>query len=287
MDRLLFQHLGIFGVGLLGGSLGLALKNLFPSIRIVGIGRSKERLQTALNRGAIDEFTCDPASISPRLDALVLCTPVRMVPTALQAALPALESNAIVTDVGSTKATLVRECESIVEGRGHFVGSHPMAGSHKTGVEAARADLFHNKICVVTRTERSHPPALETVIALWRVVGMRIVQLNPAEHDRLTAFSSHLPHLIASALCHAAKSQGKEIDPVLGNGFRDTTRIAQGDPAMWVDICLENREAIRVSLLSFQQILKDLYDRIDSADEAAIRDFLEQAQRWKRRKRSS
>jgi len=287
MDQIPFQHLGIYGVGLLGGSLGLALKGLFPSLRIVGIGRSKERLQTALDRGAIDEFTCDPASVSPRLDALVLCTPVRMVPTALQTALPALETNAIVTDVGSTKAILVRECESVMEGRGYFVGSHPMAGSHKTGMEAARADLFQKKICIVTRTERSYPPAVEAVIVLWRVVGMRIVQLDPAEHDRLTAFSSHLPHLIASALCHAAKSQGKEIDPVLGNGFRDTTRIAQGDPAMWVDICLENREAIRDSLQSFQRILKDLCNRIDSADETAIRDFLEQAQRWKKRKRSS
>ena len=282
-----FRRIGIYGVGLLGGSLGLALKRIFSDLEIVGIGRSEERLQKAVDVGAIDRFSCDPSSVTPLLDLLVLCTPVRLVPKVLESSLSSLKPNAVVTDVGSTKEVLVRDCEDVASGKCHFVGSHPMAGSHKTGVDAAQADLFQNKICIVTQTNASHAPSVESVVALWKATGMRVVQMAPDDHDRLTAFSSHLPHLAAAALCHAAKSQGEAIEPVLGNGFRDTTRIALGDPSMWVDICLENRPALVESLDSLQSVLSDLRNRIESNDESGVRDFLTQAQQWKKRKRSS
>lgn len=275
-----FRSLGIYGVGLLGGSLGLALKAISPELEIVGIGRSESRLLTAKQLGSIDRYTCDPSTLDEPLDGLILCTPVRLVPKAFQSMIGALTQNALVTDVGSAKGILTRDCEDIAEGRCYFVGSHPMAGSHETGVEAARADLFEGRVCVVTETPRSHKPAVEKIVNLWKRLGMKTVRMSPALHDQLTAYSSHLPHLVAAALCQAARTQGKEIEPVLGNGFLDTTRIAQGDPSMWVDICLDNRKSILGSLLTLRTVLTDLYCAIESSDEEAIRAFLTQAQEW-------
>ncbi len=285
MDDLPFKRIGIYGVGLLGGSLGLALKETSLDVEIIGIGRSDERLKMALDKGVIDSYTCDPGEISPLLDALVICTPVRLAPKALISTWPSLTENAVITDVGSTKDMLVHGCEAAA-GKRFFVGSHPMAGSHKTGVSAARADLFNNKICVVTETENSNAPSVESIVQLWQLIGMRVIRMSPTDHDRLAAHSSHLPHIIASAMCHSALTQGKDIEPVLGDGFRDSTRIAQGDPSMWVDICLENRDAILNALQSLQSIISNFYDSIDASDENAIRSFLTEARDWKKQTKS-
>lgn len=261
----------------------MALKNVQPSLGVIGIGRSPQRLEIAKDRGAIDAFTCEPGSISPPLDALVVCTPVRMTDLSVQAALPSLKPYGIITDVGSTKAALVRRCEERAGGKAYFVGSHPMAGSHETGVMAAKADLFNDRICIVTETSRSDPDAVETVVSLWRSVGMRIVRLSPEEHDRLTAFSSHLPHLVASALCHTARTMGADIEPVIGSGFQDTTRIAAGDPSLWLDICLDNRERVLEAIDSMQAVLGNLRRSLDAGDETAVMDFLRSAFEWKKR----
>lgn len=285
-SQLPFQRLGIVGVGLLGGSLGLALKSRAPDIHITGIGRSEERLAEALRRGAIDQYALGSAVIAPPLDALVICTPVRLVPAALRTALPSLAPQALVTDVGSTKAGLVRQCEELAEDAVWFIGSHPIAGSHKTGVQAAKANLFHNKVCVVTATSRSHPPALEAITGLWRFLGMKVIHMDPGEHDRFLAFSSHLPHIAAAALCHAAMGKGKPIEALLGKGFRDTTRVAGGDPGLWLDICMENRESLRDSLLVLRRWITDFLSWLDRGDEAAILQFLTEAQKWKKNTRS-
>ncbi|MFB3784938.1 MAG: prephenate dehydrogenase [bacterium] len=285
-SQLPFQRLGIVGVGLLGGSLGLALKSRAPDIQITGIGRSEERLAAALRRGAIDQYALGSAVIDPPLDALVICTPVRLVPAALRTALPSLAPQALVTDVGSTKAGLVRQCEELAEDAVWFIGSHPIAGSHQTGVQAAKANLFHNKVCVVTATGRSHPPALEAITGLWRFLGMKVIHMDPGEHDHFLAFSSHLPHIAAAALCHAAMGKGKSIEALLGRGFRDTTRVAGGDPGLWLDICMENRESLRDSLLVLQRWIADFLSWLDHGDEAAILQFLAEAQEWKKNIRS-
>ncbi|HOJ59744.1 MAG TPA: prephenate dehydrogenase/arogenate dehydrogenase family protein [bacterium] len=280
-----FHRLGIAGVGLLGGSLGLALKSRAPRLHIVGIGRSEERLAEALHRGAIDQYTRDPAALDPPLDAVVLCTPVRLVPVSLRSVLPALAPHALVTDVGSTKAGIVRQCEAIAGNAVWFIGSHPIAGSHKTGVQAARANLFHNKICIVTPTPRSHPPALEAVTGLWRFLGMKVICMDPEAHDAFLAVSSHLPHIAAAALCHTAKAKGSRIETLLGTGFRDTTRVAEGDPTLWLDICLENREPLLEALRGYRQVLDNFLSQLERGDEEALLHFLTDAQEWKKRAR--
>jgi len=270
-------------VGLLGGSLGLALKTVSPTVEIVGIGRSEQRLQLAQDRNAIDAWTCQPDSINPPLDALVVCTPVRLAAQTIRTTLPSLKPDALITDVGSTKATLVHACEDQTNGRARFVGSHPMAGSHESGILAAKADLFEDKICIVTETESSDPDAVEAISKLWRSIGMRVVRMTPEEHDRLTAFSSHLPHLTASALCQTARAIGETIEPVLGTGFHDTTRIAAGDPTMWLDICFENRERILDSIDSMTSVLGGLRRSLETKDEGAVLEFLRSAYEWKKR----
>ncbi len=276
------NQVGIYGVGLLGGSLGMALKDIYPDINIVGIGRSEERLEEARRQGAIDSFTCDPANITPRLDTLFICTPVRRVTENLQQTLPSLKPDAIVTDVGSTKALLVRQCEEIAENRVRFIGSHPIAGSHKTGVKHAYKDLYRQRTCVVTETNRSEPEAVETVCSVWKAIGMNVVRMSPEMHDRLTARSSHLPHLVAAALCHVVRTMGENVKPVLGSGFRDTTRIAAGDPGMWLDISVENRKEILASLESMMGILRDLHNQLEKGEEESIVNFLKEAQIWKK-----
>ncbi|MEW6237046.1 MAG: prephenate dehydrogenase/arogenate dehydrogenase family protein [Candidatus Omnitrophota bacterium] len=276
-----FHRIGIYGIGLLGGSLGMALKALHPDAAIIGIGRSPERLEEAKRLGAVDSYTCEPGKIDPPLDLLVICTPVRMVPGHLEQTLASMNPGAVATDVGSTKADVVRRCEEIAGNRIRFIGSHPIAGSHKTGVGAAQKDLFENKVCVVTETERTDPAALEAVCELWRSIGMRVTRLTPEIHDFLLARSSHLPHLAASALCHVIQKAGPEIEPVLGTGFRDATRIAAGDPGMWLDICMENQKEILDSLASLRDVLDDIRRWLETGDEKAIYAFLQQAQDWK------
>lgn len=276
------RRIGIYGVGLLGGSLGLALKGLDPDLEITGIGRSPERLEKAVRLKAIDNHTRDPAAIPGSLDFLVICTPVRLVPQNLAQALPAMKPGGLVTDVGSTKEIVVRECERAAGPWAAFVGSHPMAGSHKTGVEAARADLFKDKCCVITPTPRTADGAMEAVREFWGLLGMKTVVMPPGLHDRLTARSSHLPHLVASTLCRLVKRMDPRIKDVLGNGFHDTTRIAAGDPGMWLDIVLENKAEILGSLKDFRGLLRELEEWIENGDEDQILGFLEEAQSWKR-----
>lgn len=276
-----FERIGIYGVGLLGGSLGMAIKRRWPKAHVTGIGRSVHRLAEAVRRNAIDAFTCDPNTISRSLDFLVICTPVRVVHEHFEHTLPAMRDGALITDVGSAKADIVRRCEAIAGARCRFVGSHPMAGSHQTGIEAARADLFEERVCVLTPTARTDSFACDQVASFWEDIGMRVVSMPPEQHDRLTARSSHLPHLAASALCQVARRQGDAIRPVIGKGFDDSTRIAAGDSGLWVDICVDNRAEILQALREYRDEVDLLINALENNNEDALYVFLEAAQTWK------
>ncbi|MDP8245674.1 MAG: prephenate dehydrogenase/arogenate dehydrogenase family protein [Candidatus Hinthialibacter antarcticus] len=280
-DLPFFQRIGIYGVGLLGGSVGLAIKRRWPQAQVVGIGRSVERLNEAVQCGAVDEISTQPDAIEPKLDALILCTPVRLIPENFKQTLASLTPNAVVTDVGSTKDELVAQCEAVAGNRVRFVGSHPMAGSHETGVAAARAELLDGRVCIVTPNETSDAEAVKLTLEFWQELGMRVTEMSPADHDRLTAHSSHLPHLTAKALCRVAEAQGDAILPVVGTGFHDTTRLAAGSPDIWFDICLDNQSAICDALTALSDELISLKKLIESGDEAGLREFLEKAKAWK------
>ncbi len=276
------KHIGIYGVGLLGGSLGKAVKHLYPSCKITGIGRSKEKLDKAVELHAIDERCCNPPFLpQDQLDLLVLCTPVNLIATHLRETIHAVKPNGFITDVGSTKSLLVQACENATPHNKYFIGSHPMAGSHESGIEAARHDLFTGKVCIVTPTKNSHEDAARQIISFWQGLGMRPLSLPPNVHDQLTARSSHLPHLMAAALCKVAEQQDGELVNIIGDGFRDTTRIAAGDPNIWLNICLENRLELVQSLEEMKQVVGNLQTWIQNEDHDSLETFLRQTQAWK------
>jgi prephenate dehydrogenase len=203
--------------------------------------------------------------------------------------LPALKSGAIVTDVGSVKASVVQELEPLfAKANAHFVGSHPMAGGEKMGVSAARADLFEKAVCVVTPSAQSNANAVKSVENFWREIGSRVIKLSPETHDELVSRSSHLPHVIAAELANYVLSptHAKEQALLCANGFRDTTRIASGSPEMWRDISLANQKNLSRVLRIFIEGLEEFRHALDDGDTKAIEEFFEQAKKRRDKWRS-
>ena len=276
------RKITIIGVGLLGGSIGLAVKRrkLVPAGGIAGFVRRTASLNDCEKAGAVDFATTDLLAAVWDTDLVILCTPLAQMRPRVEEMLPALKRGAIVTDVGSVKASVVRELESLVAKAGaHFVGSHPMAGAEKTGVGAANADLFRNAVCVVTPTKKSNPAAVRRVEQFWKSLGARTLRLAPAQHDLLVSRSSHLPHVVAATLAshilHPA--QPKQQAVLCANGFRDTTRIASGSPEMWRDIALANRKNLAGSLDAFISDLQRFRRAVARADAKTITTFFETA----------
>ena len=247
------HRITIWGVGLIGGSLGLALKkNGFQGQR-VGLGRNIGRLEKALQYDAVDVVTTEMAEGLRGSDLVVLCTPVELVPVLVQHIIEVVGSQQpmVLTDVGSTKSVLVQTVEAQLREHGlntiSFVGGHPMAGSHETGVGAARATLFENATCIVTPTESTDSDSLQQVRSLWEFVGAVPHLLSPEIHDLLIGAASHLPHLIASLLTNTVANVETEHHKALdftATGFRDSTRIAAGSPDLWTGIFSQNRDVL-------------------------------------------
>jgi prephenate dehydrogenase len=282
-----WKKVTLVGVGLLGGSLGLALKRRRLAGEVCGFVRRKASVGECRRVGAVDWATLELWKAVSGADLVVLCTPLAQMRELVEQMVPSLKRGAIVTDVGSVKGSVVRELEGMVAGAGgHFVGSHPMAGAEKMGVAAAREDLFERAVCVVTPTRRSNKAAVKKVEQLWKAVGARVLRLSPQAHDDLVSRSSHLPHLIAATLANAVLDPGRppQQKALCANGFRDTTRIASGSPEMWRDIVIANRRNLSGALGSLVKELRKLQGVIRRGDDVAISDFLAQAKarrdRW-------
>ncbi len=267
-------RISILGVGLLGGSVGLAAKSMIKSCQVVGYGHRTSTLQTAISVGAIDHAESNPLAAVRNAQLVVLCTPVSVFDTLLRQIAPALTPGTIVTDVGSTKRSVVTLAHEILPRKVHFVGSHPMAGSEKRGVEFARPDLFQNSICITTPTRRTSRQALTFVENFWKTLGMNLVRLTPDTHDRLLADISHLPHALAAALITMQQDDGL---PLAGKGFLDSTRIAGGDGALWRDILLDNRDNLRASIARLRKQLEILDSLLDDTQGQAFADWLNHA----------
>ena len=266
----------VVGVGLLGGSAGLAAKAADERIRVVGVGRRKSSLDKALDMGAIDHATLDTAEGVADAEVVVLAAPLAAYAPHMQAMGAALARSAVVTDVGSTKSLVVRLAEKILGRGGPFVGSHPMAGGERTGVQYARADLFVNAVCIVTPTSRTPPGRVRRVEAFWKMLGAITRRMTPAAHDRAVARVSHLPHLLAALI---VAIQGRGSMDLAGGGFLDTTRIASGSPAMWREIVLTNRSAMLAAIDDTDEQLMALRDMIELGDGPGIERFLARAKK--------
>ncbi len=270
------KHVTIVGVGLLGGSIGLALKAQYPDIEVAGVGRRQKSLDEALAIGAIDTAHFDAAQPAAKSDLIILATPVGAFARYLSDIAGVLKRGALVTDVGSTKATVVRMASSILGPAGPFVGSHPMAGSELKGPTFARADLFAGATCIVTPTPKTPAGLARRTEKLWRDMGMKTVQMTPAAHDRALARVSHLPHAVAGLLMMLPDKADLAVS---ASGFRDTTRLASGDPEMWRDILMTNRKAMLAAVDKLDENLMILRDLLDASDAKGIERFLTNAKK--------
>ncbi len=268
-----FQKITIIGVGLLGGSIGLAARKNRAAKEIAGFVRNAKNISECEKSGATDFATTDLLAAVSNSDLVILCTPLaQMFPLAKQF-LPALKRGAIVTDVGSVKAGVVLELDSLFQKSGaHFVGSHPMAGAEKTGVAAARENLFENAVCVLTPTKKSSAAAVRKLEQFWKSLGARILKLDAAQHDLLVSRSSHLPHVVAATLANLVLNPGNPPaqTQLCATGFRDTTRIASGSPEMWRDIALANRKNLSRSVGAFVAELKKFQAVLKSGEAKAL-----------------
>lgn len=278
-----FPTLAVVGVGLIGGSIARAARQRGIADRVIGIGRSRERLSDAMRAGVIDSAAADAneaQAAAAEAALVVVCTPVDRIADDVIALVPTLRPGSLITDAGSTKAAICRTIQRGQTGSVPFVGSHPLAGSEKGGWEHAESVLFEGRVCVVTPVERTPPDALERVSAFWRALGMRVRAMTPEDHDQALALTSHLPHLAAAAL--AALLSECEAD-LAASGFRDTTRIAAGDPDLWTAIFLQNAEPVldQASLLIEQ--LREFQRAIRQGDAGRIRQLLEEGREGRRR----
>ncbi|MEM6799022.1 MAG: prephenate dehydrogenase/arogenate dehydrogenase family protein [Planctomycetota bacterium] len=270
------KRLVVVGVGLIGGSIALAAKRHGAASEVVGVVRSQASLERAGACGVADELTTDLPAAVAEADLILACTPVGQVAETLLSAAAACPESAILTDAGSTKAGIVAEVEQGLAASNAsptFVGCHPLAGNHQTGPESARADLLEDRVVVVAPTNATPAPTIDLVTRFWQAIGATVVKMSPAEHDASLARTSHLPHVIAAALAAATPEETLRL---AGTGWRDTTRIAAGDAALWRDILTANRAEVLAALDSFDQQLAAFRTALATGDDDGLQQLLNQ-----------
>ncbi len=280
MNSSTLNKLVIFGVGLIGGSVALALKRRHPQLHIVGLGRTGDSLQSALDLHVIDEIQSNVASALLEADIAIIAAPVAQTADILRLIKPHLGANTVITDVGSTKSDVIAGArEMLGEQYPQFVAGHPIAGAEKSGVSAAKADLFDGKNIVLTPTTDTQSQALQYVQKLWGDCGANVSQMTAEQHDSIFAAVSHLPHLLAFALVNdlASRPNAKQLFDFAASGFRDFTRIAGSHPEMWRDISLANREALLKELDTYQTELNQLKTLLTNNDGYGLQTLFERA----------
>ena len=281
---LIIKRLAVIGAGLIGGSFALALREAGAVEKIVGIDSDRSNLDLALSLGLVDEICEDACRGVSDADVVFISVPVCSISSVLRSIAPALPSDCIVTDGGSVKAAIVSECDALIPAGCSFVGGHPIAGTEHSGASAAFAGLYRGKRCVLTPGTTSDARAFDTVASLWAAAGAVVCKMEAGHHDRIFAEISHLPHAIAYTLVHAvgtADVEGENVLSYTAGGFRDFTRIASSDPAMWRDISLMNRDALLASIDGFTASLAELRKRIDSGDSAGLTEFFTTAKKFR------
>jgi prephenate dehydrogenase len=274
-----FQKVTVAGVGLLGGSLALALKKSGLASRVAGLVRRSASIAECEALRVVDHATRNPRRAAEHADLIVLCTPLAAMEPLVASMLPAIRPGAIVTDVGSVKSPVVERLEPLLASVGaHFVGSHPMAGNERTGPSAAHPDLFRDAVCLITPTAKTSPTALRHVHDLWKALGGRPLRLRPDVHDELVSRASHLPHVVATELANYVLSpiHRKEQRLVCATGFRDTTRVASGSAEVWRDIAIANRENLSRTLQVFIEGLQEVRHALDAGAADVLLEFFEQ-----------
>lgn len=276
----MIDRLAILGVGLIGGSLASALRARGQVREVIGCGRDEDNLRRGVELGVIDRYTFDPAVAVAHADMVVVAVTLGATAEVLARLAPALPPRAVLTDAGSTKQSVAAAARAALgTAWPRFVPGHPIAGGERSGVEAARADLYVRHRVILTPTPDTDPAALAAVRAMWTAVEAEVIEMDAAHHDAVLAATSHLPHMLAYALvdCLAGMGESGEIFDYAAGGFRDFTRIASSNPEMWRDIALHNREALAAACARFETTFTDLRQALDAGDGAALRDMFARA----------
>jgi prephenate dehydrogenase len=277
---MLFQRVAVVGVGLIGGSFALALKQAKACGHVVGVGRSAANLKLALARGVIDSTATDPALAAEGADLVLVAAPVGQFEKIFRAVAGSLKADAIVTDAGSTKRDVVAAARRALKKKiGQFVPAHPIAGAEKSGAGAANAELFRGRRVVITPLKENPPSSVEKVNQAWSSCGARTSQMTPEQHDAVFAAVSHLPHLLAYALVHEVngRKNAAELFSFAAGGFRDFTRIASSHPEMWRDICVANADKLGAELASFSKKLAAVKKLLSRGDAKALEKLFSEA----------
>jgi prephenate dehydrogenase len=277
-----YDTVAIVGVGLIGGSIGLALRERKLARRIIGIGRRQTSLDAARKIGAIDHGVTNLATGVAEAQLLIVATPVDTIAERIVQASAAVPPDCLITDAGSTKEEIVAKVDAALAARRggpRFIGSHPLAGDHRTGPEHARGDMFEGRMVVVTPTEATRPAAVTEASGFWQSLGANVTSMPPEKHDAALALTSHLPHLVAIAL--AASTPAKFL-PLTASGWRDTTRIAGADPKIWQPIFTANREHVLGALDTISDVLGGLRESLEHGDNETLIATLEAAARKER-----
>lgn len=277
-----WKKITLLGVGLMGGSLGKALRARHLADSVVGWVRRKATISEAINCAALDHATLDLQEAVSESDLLVLCTPLGVMDEILKKALPFLHPKTLITDVGSAKKVICDRIElCLTNSPNLFIGSHPMAGAEKSGVSEASEDLFEDALCIITPTDSAPNDAVNQIAGLWKNVGAKVKKMSPEKHDASVSKTSHLPHVVASILAKYILNHDSDDEQRLlcASGFRDTTRIAAGETSIWKDILNQNGKALTSVLDEFLDELKQFRNAIEKADELHIEKVLHEARR--------
>ena len=284
---MLFERVAILGVGLIGGSFALALKEARACGHVVGAGRNSANLTLALERGVVDSVAADAVAAAHGADLVLLAAPLAQFPKLLREVASVLGPKALVTDGGSTKRDVVAAARAALGRKiGQFVPAHPIAGGEKSGAGAASATLFQRKRVVLTPLPENPEPSIKKINEAWSVCGANVTRMTPEEHDAVLGAVSHLPHVLAYALVHeiASRENGAQLFGYAAGGFRDFTRIASSHPEMWRDICLANRDRLLAELDRYGEKLQALRRLLEAGDGAGLEKVFAEAraarERW-------
>ncbi|OQY19900.1 MAG: prephenate dehydrogenase [Desulfobacteraceae bacterium 4572_35.1] len=277
MTAYLIDKIVIIGVGLIGGSLALALKQAASVRTVVGWDTDRENLELAVQLGVVDIAADSVEQAVADADVVVLAVPVRSMLAVAQNVIAHMKCGAVLSDTGSVKQTVVSELEPLAQAGGvNFIAGHPISGTERSGAGSAFAELYRGKRCILTPTINSNIEALTLIETMWQAAGSEVVRMDIVKHDRILAAISHLPHMIAYSLVNSVSSYDRYEENILdfsAGGFRDFTRIASSDPVMWRDIALNNRESLLEMITQFEQFLAELKQDIDSGDGEKLFEF--------------
>ena len=270
-DTTPFASVAIVGVGLIGGSIAAALRRRAPATKVIGVGRSAGKLAPAIERGWLDATSENISAAARQADLVIFCTPVDRIVAGAHEAAAACKPGTLLTDAGSVKAAICHDLMTGLPDGVEFLGGHPLAGSEKTGFEFADAELYSNRVCVLTPHKHNSPSQVTRLQNFWETLGARVFRMDPEAHDKALAETSHMPHLVSSVVASVLSDENR---PFTASGFRDTTRIAAGDPDLWTAILLQNAAGVLDRLKEFTGTLTAFRTAIEKRDAATLHRLL-------------